>query len=263
MNKSIFLLLTLAILSCKQNYSEESKDVPEQEQQVTTTSNPFVDNIASAHNKAAFAAQEAVAFDLQLMFGGNERINATISMLTNSSKIRIDKTDGTQLIYDGSQVYSAPQGAIPDGARFDIFTWPYFFAFPFKLQDPGVNIQELANDAEGQFKLTFEGGTGDTPDDWYIGYLDEENRVEATAYIVTFGDKTIENAEAAPHAIAYSDYKEIEQVPLATTWKFYNWSEEKGNFGDPIGEAHLSNIRFFEVEDGFFEKPESSDVVNY
>ena len=79
-------------------------------------------------------------------------------------------------------------------------------------------------------------------------------------YIVTFG-KTIEKAEAEPHAIVYSDYKTVKGIPLATNWKFYNWTQEKGIEGTPIGEATLSNFKFINLSEDFFNKPEDSKRI--
>jgi len=49
---------------------------------------------------------KAVAFDIDLTFGGNPQFSGKITSLTNSTKIRIDKKDGTKLIYNGKDVFS-------------------------------------------------------------------------------------------------------------------------------------------------------------
>ena len=263
------LFLFLILFSCKENTSD--KPIPvEPDNGIGDGATPppalsFSENIEEAHNKPAFMNQKAVSFDIELLFGGEVRLQGKVSMTTNSTRVRVDKSDGSSLIYDGNEVFISPESAKTEGARFDIFTWQYFFAMPFKLTDPGTvweeqpsrNLDSLNYETA---RLSFKSNTGDSPDDWYIIYKDTEtNRLKAAAYIVTFS-KDKEEAEKDPHAIVYSDYKTVENVPLATKWSFHNWSNEDG-FGKEIGEARISNIRFFDPEKSYFEVPEDSKPV--
>lgn len=225
----------------------------------------FAQSIENAHNKSAWDKHTAVAFDINLQFDGNEILNAKITSLTNSSKIRIDKKDGVKLVYDGSEVYLCPETTSDKGARFDMFTWQYFFAMPFKLTDPGTNWESLAAKKQDNLeypagRLTFGENIGDAPDDWYVIYQDPEtNLLYAAAYIVTFGSE-VEKANQNPHAIVYSKYKTIDDIKIATHWEFHKWNEKDG-IGKKIGEAKLSNIVFFEAEPELFEKPEKSMLI--
>ncbi|MDR5590884.1 hypothetical protein [Christiangramia sp. SM2212] len=269
MKKLTFLLVILSILSCKENTSEERIPV-EPDNGIGNGATPpkalsFSENIEEAHNKAAFMMQEAVSFDINLKFGGNTRLEGKVSMTTNSSKVRVDKKDGTSLIYDGDQVYISPQSAKKDGARFDIFTWQYFFAMPFKLTDPGtvwedLGIKKLDSIEYQTSRLSFRSNVGDSPDDWYVIYKEPEtSRLKAAAYIVTFTAEQ-EKAEENPHAIVYSDFKSFNDVDMATKWSFHNWNAENG-FGDKLGEATITNIKFFSPEDEFFQAPKNSEII--
>jgi len=92
-------------------------------------------------------------------------------------------------------------------------------------------------------KLTFEKGTGDAPDDWYIVYKNPKTNVlEGAAYIVSFG-KGVEEAEKEPHAIKFNDFTIVEGIPLATNWTFHLWTDVDG-YGGQIGEVKLKNIKF-------------------
>ena len=269
MKKFSFLLAFLLVISCKQNTSE--KNIPvEPDNGIGDGATPppvlsFSENIEEAHNKAAFMTRKAISFDILLKFGGNTRLDGKVSMTTNSSKVRLDKSDGTSIIYDGKEVYITPATAKAESARFDIFTWQYFFAMPFKLTDSGTvwerqGPQILDSLQYETARLSFEPNVGDSPDDWYIIYKDPEtNRLKAAAYIVTFS-KEREKAEEDPHAIVYSNYKTYENVALATNWSFHNWHEENG-LGDKLGEATLSNFKFFEPEEGYFEAPDNAKTV--
>ncbi len=269
MKKIIALLLIVSIVSCK-NSSEEERIPVEPDNGIGDGAGPpqvlsFSENIEEAHNKSAFKMKEAVSFDIQLNFGGSERLKAKLAMNTNSSGIRIEKNNGSTIIFDGSKVAMSPDSSATDGARFDIFTWQYFFAMPFKLTDPGTVWEESSQRKLDSLeypssKLTFKNDTGDSPDDWYVVYQDDESKLlKAAAYIVTFGtDKS--KAEENPHAIVYSDYQTVENVSFATTWSFHNWNEESG-LGDKIGEAKISNILFFQPEESYFQIPENSKEV--
>ncbi len=200
-----------------------------------------------------------------LYFGGSKRLEATITALTNSTKVRLDRADGLSLIYDGHTVYQSPASAEYGGARFDIFTWQYFFMAPFKFSDPGANWEYLGDkQLQGKSyeaaKLTFEAGTGDAPDDWYIAYKHPDtHRLFSMAYIVTF-NKSREKAEEEPHAITYHDYEEVDGVPFATRWQFWMWTEARGIF-DQLGRAEIANVRFLDPDPIFFTVGEDAKEV--
>lgn len=269
MKKLSLLFAFLVIISCKENTKEERIPV-EPNNGIGDGATPppvfsFSENIEEAHNKMAFMSKKAVSFDIELIFGGTSRLDGKVSMTTNSTKVRLDKADGTSIIYDGTEIFMVPDTSKTDGARFDIFTWQYFFALPFKLTDPGTVWEEqepkkLEDTKYDTAKLSFESNIGESPDDWYIIYKDTEtNRLKAAAYIVTF-NKDRETAEEDPHAIVYSNFKTINDVPIATNWSFHNWNIQKG-FGEKLGEASISNIQFFDPEKDFFNAPQNAISV--
>lgn len=269
MRNFLFVFALFSLVSCKQNKTEEKIPVEPNngigDGAVPPKALSFSENIEEAHNKTAFMMNEAVSFDINLEFGGNTRLEGTVSITSNSSKVRLDKADGTTVVYDGEQVYISPETAKKEGARFDIFTWQYFFAMPFKLTDPGTvwEAQEaklLDSTKYKTAKLSFKSNVGDSPDDWYIIYKEPKtNRLKAAAYIVTFGSEQ-EKAEENPHAIVYSNYKNFADAELATEWSFHNWNSKDG-FGEKLGEASISNVKFFSPKDGFFNAPEDSKTV--
>ncbi|PKV49950.1 hypothetical protein ATE84_1996 [Aquimarina sp. MAR_2010_214] len=226
-----------------------------------------IKNIEKAHKKADFLKHKVVSFNIAISFGGKLRLDGKITMLTNSAKIRIDKKDESTLVYTGEKVFLCPEDANDKGARFDIFTWTYFFGMPYKLNDSGSKLElenmRALNEVEYQTaKLTFEKGTGDSPDDWYIIYTDPKNHtIQATAYIVTFGSKgDITKAEGDPHIIQFQDFKTVEGIPFATKWKFYGWTEEKG-ITNELGEAIITDITFLEDEGSIFETPDNAKEI--
>lgn len=261
----IFFIFT----SCAENNSTEDKvaDTIAEERDMLplVTSLPIVENIEKATKAEAFHRKEAISFDIELYFGGKKRLDGKILSKTNSTGIRMDLKNGITLIYDGEKVVQSPANETYKSARFDIFTWQYFFLAPFKLSDPGTNWEELeempyngkmANAA----RLTFDQNTGDAPEDWYIAYQDKESGLlDALAYIVTYG-KSKEKAEAEPHAITYHDYEAVEGVQFATNWKFWMWTTEQGFF-DQLGEATISNIQFVDDSEKDFSIGENAKII--
>ena len=277
MKALLAVLTTVTLLGCNQANKKEATEEPTSEVAMETVETPveekeltpgqkFAQTIEQAHQKERFSQKDNVSFDLVLSFGGQERVNDRVSMNTATSKLRLDSKNGTAVVYDGTDIFITPKDAEQNGVRFGIFTWTYFFALPFKLSDPGVNIalqgeKQLADTTYTTSKLTFDNNIGDAPDDWYILYTNPQTaQLEAAAYIVTYGTGDVEKAESDPHAITYSDYVEVEGIPIATTWKFYGWNEEQG-LTDQLGEAKISNITFNKVSAEMFDKPENAARV--
>ncbi len=274
------VLFTITLISCNQTKKTEDTIKSNVEQQESfpvepdggigdgglSIENVYVESIEKAHKKEEFLNHKAISFNASILFGGKEHITGKFTMLTNSSKIRIDKKDETKLIYNGDKVFLCPENANEKGARFDMFTWTYFFGLPYKLSDPGTkwelqNPRTLDGAEHQTAKLTFEKGVGDAPDDWYILYSDNQNVLQAAAYIVSFGsDGDISKAEADPHAIRYKDFKMIDGIPFATKWEFYGWTQEKG-LTEKLGEATITDITFLEEEGTIFNTPDNAKEI--
>ena len=239
--KSILIIIAIAVgvISCK-SIEEET----------------FVQKTEKAHEIEAFKKQEAIQFDIKITFGGKERLDGKVTLLTNSSKGLIAFKNGTKIIYNQDKVYYSPEITDTKGIRFDAYTWAYFFMFPYKMSDQGTiwkNYENKEKDAlnYNSQRLTFESGTGDAPDDWYVVYTNKKNNlVNKAAYIVT-AHNSKEEAEKNPHAIKYSDYQVFDSIPIATQWSFWEWIAGTG-LTKEIGNAQLSGIKFIKVEAGTF-----------
>ncbi|HSI70203.1 MAG TPA: hypothetical protein VK941_08215 [Gillisia sp.] len=269
--KRIFFLLSLILFSCNQNKRSSNQNAITVESHsgigdtVLSPAEAFAQSIQNAHNKEDWDKENVVSFKINLKMGGAERLNAHIFSSTNSSKIRIDKKDGSSLYYDGSRVYQSPADAPIESARFDMFTWQYFFAFPFKLRDEGTNWELLEDDTINgitfnRARLTFDNNIGDAPDDWYVVYKEPKSEMlYAAAYIVTLNEEK-EKAEEKPHAIVYHNYELFNGIPFATRWTFHNWSLNNG-IEDQIGEAIISDIQFITPKKKLFEIPDDAKKI--
>ncbi len=167
----------------------------------------------------------------------------------------------------GHTGWASPASAATPRARFHALTWAYFLALPYKLDDPGTVLEELGEGRMGDrqypiAQLSFAPGVGDAPDDWYVLYRDPStSRLEAAAYIVTYGQDPSAVTAKDAHAIRYEDFEDVEGVPVARHWTFHNWSRAEGP-GEPlIGEARLARVRFVDAPAGAFVAPEGAAEI--
>ncbi|MGJ8745788.1 hypothetical protein [Polaribacter sp.] len=245
----------LLIVSCKKDPAA-TKQI--EEKPVVST---FSEKIEKAHKKVNFLSHEAIQFDAFIEFGGNEVFNATVTISTTSDLSKITYKNGDEIFVKKENVFVSPSLKDNKAVRFHAYTWGYFFLFPYKLSDQGThwNYNFKTEETSNPFdvaRLSFEANIGDAPDDWYIVYADKKTQLlEHVAYIVTSG-KTIEAAEADPHAIKYEDYKMIDGIPFATNWGYYGWSIDKG-LSEKIGNAKITNIHFVEGFRKDFAIPEN------
>lgn len=259
----LYTFATAALISCSQS---ETAEIKTESSSSAIELNPS-QIIEKAHSKAEFLSREAVQFDIILEFGGTERLNGTMTLATNSSKGLIEYKDGRELYYDQDIVYVDSTTENTASARFAAYTWSYFFLFPYKLTDPGTHWSDevavtLNDEVYNSQKLTFDEGVGDAPDDWYITYSDSKtNLMKVAAYIVTAGGSTVEEAEVDPHAISYHDYKDIDGVALAHSWKFWEWREDSG-LTRQLGKADLSNFQFLNYEEIDLSPPNDFIKIN-
>lgn len=213
----------------------------------------FTDRVETAHAKSDFLEKDIIEFDLLLIFNGQERLNGTLTLSTDSRKGLIAEKNGDQLFFDGDQVFYKDRDSLQtDKLRFKAFTWPYFFLFPYKLTDDGTYWEDYSNkklneDTYEVEQLTFGDDIGDSPEDWYITYSDTTTHlIHAAAYIVTYS-KSQEDAEEDPHAIVYKDYQEIDGIPIAHQWTFWGWRD--GLLTEQLGEATISSVSFLNASE--------------
>ncbi|RCW93454.1 DUF6503 family protein [Winogradskyella arenosi] len=254
------MLLLTCFSSCK---NENKSPIVEETPELIIEQEPAspIETIEKAYNKDEFLSKAAIQTDIVINFGGQERLNATMTYLTNSTQGKIALNDGTFIYYQDDKVFHSPDLVNEKAVRFDAYTWMYFLLFPNKLSDDGtiwsdVESLKLQDKIYNAQTLTFEANTGDAPDDWYVVYSDPKTHmIDYVGYIVTV-NKSKEAAESDPHAIGYSDYKTIDGVPVAHQWEFYEWTKA-GGIGKVIGDATLSNVKFVTLDEETFKVPEN------
>lgn len=224
----------------------------------------FVEAVEQAHGEAAWDRQPAFTCTMTVQFMGTTVIDGTVTFDTPVGKTRIDQRGGTSLVFDGKDAWVSPADAAFDNARFHVLTWPYFAAAPFKLDDPGATVtvekaRMLAGKPHPTARLTFDPGTGDAPDDWYLLYLDPDTRrLAAMAYIVTYGKGPDAARDATAKIITYHDFADVEGATLPMTWRFHAWDEAAGATGEPVGEVKVNDAAFIDPKPETFLRPTDS-----
>jgi Family of unknown function (DUF6503) len=148
--------------------------------------------------------------------------------------------------------------------RFYMWTPFYFFGMPFVFADPGA-VQSSSGKKMFQgreydvVKITFEKGTGDTPEDNYVLYIDpKSHQLKLASYIVTYPamrkGKPIN--ELKRHAIVFQEWQEADGLLVPKLAPFYAWTGEDIE-GEPLGTVQFSDVHFSrEAPDGSrFAKP--------
>ncbi|HEV2094959.1 MAG TPA: DUF6503 family protein [Chthoniobacterales bacterium] len=184
--------------------------------------------------------------------------------LITSDKYTLGNSNGEVWIKPGLDAL----GGTPP--RFYMWTPFYFFGMPFVFADPGATAESLGKKSfQGQeydsFKISFKKGTGDTPDDFYVIYVDPgSGRLKLASYVVTFPamrkDKPIEQLEQ--HAIVFQEWQSVDKLQVPKKAPFYKWTD--GNLeGEPLATLEFSNVRFTEKSphQSKFAKPTDAVVA--
>lgn len=167
--------------------------------------------------------------------------------------------------YNGEQVWISPDKAAFPGqsARFYHNLYFYFYAIPFVLADPGVNLEQM-DDMTLQDKnykvigVSFGDGVGDSPQDKYKMLIDPEtNRMEWLLYTVTyFGDQQNDKF----NSLKYEEYQEHQG--LLFPQKLTGYKYENGEIGDMRYSVTIKNLELKEgqPDQQQFEIPQSAEV---
>ncbi|MDQ6625398.1 MAG: hypothetical protein M3Y69_04530 [Verrucomicrobiota bacterium] len=154
--------------------------------------------------------------------------------------------------------------------RFYMWTPFYFFGMPFVFADPGAMQEPLGKKTfQGHdydaTKVTFKKGTGDSPDDFYVAYVDPASgQLKLVSYVVTYPmmrkGKPIEELEQ--HAIVFQEWQDADGLKVPKTAPFYVWKNENIE-GEPLATLEFSNVHFSEKEpeQSKFAKPDDAVVA--
>ena len=146
--------------------------------------------------------------------------------------------------------------------RFWALTPYYFIGIPFVFADLNANFEKLAQgiDFEGtvydQVKVTFDPGTGDAPDDYYIVLIHPESKlVGGTRYIVT-SPLVVRGAPGPEKLITLESYRKFGGIKLPTRHRSFTMD---GNSADKhIRNAEAEEYRWIKRAEVDFSVPEGA-----
>ncbi len=245
------LLISLSLSSCDRNDSERA-DAP------AALSGPkIVQEMVAAHGRLEkWRAAPTVSFEDEFAAPGAPPAvsHVTVEQGRRRSYMDVPGTTST-LAWDGERVWTT-SWASPAPPRFVAQLNYYFLNLPWLTQDPGVKLVEegtgtvLGDSVPSAIvMMTFEPGTGDTPDDYYRLYIDPATkRLRACDYVVTYGSLMPPGAESSPeHHLVFESYETVNGLLVPTSYTIYedgkvyatckvrDWS-----FDQPFDESRMS-----------------------
>lgn len=196
------------------------------------TAEEVVDAMIEAHGgMARWAAAPTVSFEDEFRPGEAEAgqpSRVTVEQGSRRAYIDFPGTD-TRIAWDGERAWSENWPG-PYPPRFLALLNYHFLNLPWLAKDPGVVLgapghARLPDDPTEYVtvKITYEPGVGDTPDDYYVLYVDPEtHRLKATEYIVTYRALLPEGVEATePHVLVYDEFATVDGLVVPTHYTIY------------------------------------------
>lgn len=155
--------------------------------------------------------------------------------------------------WDGERAWIAPgPSAFPSPARFWALTPYYFVGMPFVCADPGTSYEllepaELDGETHRLVKITYDEGTGDSPDDYYILYIHPESyELAALRYVVAYPGFFPEGGHTPEKLMRYTDYRRVGELQIAHRLDTYAWNPgengETGSVGEKVTAIEVAEV---------------------
>ncbi len=194
----------------------------------------------------------------------------TIDLLASRAYHTILEPGAGRFAFNGERawiLHEKPGFALPP--RFWSLTPYYFVSLPFVAGDPGVKLAVVDDDPAAAglppadvVKLTYEDGTGDAPDDYYVLYFaKDDGRLLACRYIVTYEPMMKKRGikQSPEKVLVYDDYREVGPLTLAHDHTFYAFPD--GKRGDKVTDAGPANVVFpAEFDETRLDMPEGAQI---
>lgn len=167
--------------------------------------------------------------------------------------VEVEGDDAATLGWDGERAWIHPgPEAFPTPARFWALTPYYFVGMPFVVADPGARHARL-DDAtlDGTpcdlVKVSYEDGTGDSPDDYYVLYLAKDShRLVALRYVVAYPGFFPEGGHTPEKLMRYTAFGEVAGLSIAGRLDTYAYDPDAGEPGEKVTEIAVAEVRFGE-----------------
>lgn len=258
-----FLVLALMLIGCKNQNSKDSKDLgPDDENATGNPAEKLAEQIGKTHHAQKFRDEEALQFQISISYGGKKNMEAKISLMTDLGKIKVEKQDGTTLVFDGKNSAIYPKSDEYEGALTDLWMWARIFSLPYRLNAPETKWRTKSRDSIGQneydtAKIMLKRDKNGPQEDWFIAYADKGGHDLKAVALAPSDWEGMKNSQT----VFYDDFSDVGDVIFAKRWELYKRDQKKGNFTKKTGEAEISDVKFFEPPEDYFDIPEDAKEI--
>lgn len=152
--------------------------------------------------------------------------------------------------------------------KFWALTPLWFVGHPFVLSGEGVNLELLEpttfKDKDyNVVKVTFDAGTGDAPDDYYILYVNKEsNKIAVMRYIVSYPEYFKDGGHAPEKFTEFIGEQKVDGITMPGGFKTY-WTVEGNQPGEYITKIDFTDVSFEnDLPKDFFDAPADAKILN-
>lgn len=286
--KFLLVLAALIGLQCSSEKQEISKYTPE-EATATPPKEWIEQRVTNARKRLAETKEGQLLWKAMKKHGGLDRWYANGPLYfrfdynnlktggpdtyqtvdTWSSRARHQLATDTTVEYgwDGEKAWKYPPDAeIEENPRFWALSPFYFTGMPFVLADEGINLKYIGpNTFEEkeyhQIRATFDQGKGDSPDDFYVIYVNTRTfRVGGLRYVVSYPGFYAKDEHGPVKHMVYYGEQTVDGILFPRSIKTFKW-EEKGP-AEHTTNITISDIQFRpDTPADYFKVPEGSRVM--
>lgn len=281
---SYFILLT-ALWSCG-----EPAATNEAPASTVATPAPFADRIAASEKRLTASPAGGMVLDAINAHGGLEKWYAQSPLYYrfNYRPTDTDQTvrdsyilndyvnaravhesadqEGVTYGFDGQDAWHAPAETEPTvSPRFWSLTPYYFVGLPFVLADEGINFErlddaDLAGTSYHRVKVTYEAGTGDADEDYYVLWLNPATKqLDALNYIVSYPGFFKDGGHLPEKLMVITGKTTVGGITLPEGYTT-RWSDSPE---EVITNITVSDYAFKpETDEAAFNKPAGAKIVN-
>ena len=209
-------------------------------------------------------------FNYQPLDGSTQRDSyQTIDTYSNRARHTSASDSTSHFGWDGKTAWMQAKDSTSFAydTKFWALTPIYFLGQPFILDGQGVNLELLPQQVYKEknndvVKVTFDAGTGDAPDDYYIFYFEEKtHQLSVIRYIVSYPKYFKDGGHSPEKFMDLSEYKTVEGITFPTLYKTH-WLVENEQPGEYITKIAVSDISFEkDLSQDFFKVPEGAEIV--
>jgi hypothetical protein len=212
----------------------------------------FERSVADAHGVYEWKSHRALEGNIHVELEGRWPLDAKFIYEIGAGRTRMRLGDNWPiLVWDGSRVWVSPASADVSEPATTLKLWRRLMLMPLMLGEPGVKVsRESARMLGGEEALAAEVMFPET-----AGLAREATIFADPQTRLVWGMTVATRPGGERIGITFYDYDLVEGVRIATTWRFWRWSERDGIQGQPIGSARVYNLEFTSPRRDSFARP--------